>query len=816
MNGLLRDFRFAGRELARRPWLNGLAVLSLALGIGANTALFSVIDAVLWRGASGQDDERLAQIYFSDSSGFAYATFSVPDYLDIRRSATSFEQIAAQQMGIASSPAGERSELLFGEEVSANYFDLWGGKPQLGRSFLSSEDEAGTAAAVVILGESLWRRRFGGDPGVVGQSLTLNGQPFTVIGVAPEGFKGTFSVVAVDYFIPLAMSDRVAERPRLEQRGARSLFLRGRLKPGISPQMAEAELGAIAARLAAAYPDTNEGRKVRVVPAEDVALNPGLDKPLKAVAALLMTVVGLVLLIACSNIANLLLARASDRGREIALRLALGSGRFRLIRQLLAESFLLAAMGGVAGLGVALLLAQLLVRATPDLPIPLVLDVSLDGRVLLFTLVVAVVTGLACGLAPARSASRADLVTSLKGGEGGLASGRRRFTLRNMLVVGQVAVSTLVLIGGGLFLRSLGSFQKVDPGFSLRDGVMVQLAPGIGNRLSEEQGRVYYRQVVERLSALPGVRSAAIVGHLPLGANVHVNSMAAEGEVIEDWDQAPAIDTVEVGSGYFRTLGIELVAGRDFGPGDSAEAPRVVILNQTAAQQHFPGISALGKRVRFGEDEPWHEVIGVAADGKYRTLGESPRPFVYRAHDQDWNAMAGVVVAVAGDASSFLGPIRRTVEEIDREVPIFELKTLSEHLAFMLFPARMGALILGLLGLLGILLAAVGIYGVVAYSVARRRREVGIRMAVGAETRDVVRLVVGEGMRTVGLGLGIGILLALAASQLLRQFLFGIDAMDPLTFVFIPTLITAVALVANFLPARTAARVAPSETLRSE
>ncbi len=816
MNGLLRDFRFAGRELSRRPWLNGLAVLSLALGIGANTALFSVIDAVLWRGASGQDEERLAHIYFSDSGGFAYATFSVPDYLDLRRSATSFEQIAAQQMGIAASAAGERSELLFGEEVSANYFGVFGLEPQLGRSFHTDEDEPGTSAPVVILGEGLWHRRFGGDPEVIGKSLVLNGQPFTVIGVAPKGYKGSFSVVAVDYFIPLSMSRRIAEHDRLTERGSRSLFVEGRLKPGISPQVAEAEMGAIAARLAAAYPDTNEDRKITVVPAEEVALNPGIDKPIKAVAALLMTVVGLVLLIACSNIANLLLARASDRGREIALRLALGSGRFRLIRQLLSESFLLAALGGVAGLGVAMLLAQLLVRATPELPIPVVLDVSLNGRVLLFTFGVALVTGLACGLAPARSASRADLVTSLKGGVGGLAAGRRRFILRNVLVVAQVAVSTLVLIGGGLFLRSLASFEKVDPGFALRDGVMIQLAPGIGNRLSEEQGRVYYRQVVERLSALPGVRSAAVVGHLPLGGSIHTTSMAAEGQVVEDWDQAPEIDMVEIGSGYFRTLGIDLVAGRDFGPSETADSPRVVILNQTAASQHFPGVSALGKKVRFGEDEPWHEVVGVAADGKYRTLGESPRPFVYTAHEQDWNAMAAVVVAVAGDARPLVGPIRRTVEEIDREVPIFELKTLTEHLAFMLFPARMGALILGLLGLLGILLAAVGIYGVVAYSVARRRREVGIRMAVGAETRDVVRLVVGEGMRTVGIGLGLGILLALAASQLLRQFLFGINAVDPLTFVIIPTLIAAVALLANFLPARTAARVAPSETLRSE
>jgi putative ABC transport system permease protein len=816
MFDLVRDFRFAARLLARKPMTSALAALSLALGIGVNAAIFSLVDAVLLRDPPALRPAQLMEVYTSDSGGFRYATASYPDYLDLRDGNDVFSQLAAFDMTVASHDVGEGSELLFGEEVSANYFEMLGLEPALGRFLVPAEEAPAGAHPVVVLGHGFWQRRFGGDPAVVGRSLRLNGRDFEIVGVAPEKLKGDVPGVADDYWLPLSMHDAISESPRLGKRGSRSLFLRGRLAPGVSAAQAQARFDVLAQRLAAEYPDTNEGRTITLVPSRQVALNPGIDGPLFGVAGLLMAIVGMVLLIACSNIANLLLARAADRSREIAVRLALGAGRRRLVRQLLAESLLLAVPAGLGGLLLAAATTRLLVRFKPPLPIPLALDLGLDGRVLAFTLAVTVATGLLCGLAPALQASRPQLVGALKDDAAALGRRFRRLGLRNVLVTGQVAVSTLLLVGAGLFLRSLANARAVDPGFSLRQGVMAQVALGFGNRYTEQEGRLFYQRLVERVAALPGVDSVALAEHLPLAMQIHTRGLQVEGQPEVDEKDWPEADVATVGPGYFRTMGIPLPWGRGFSNADGPEAPGVVVVNETAARRYWPGEEPLGKHLRFDDKGPWLAVVGVAGDGKYRTLGEDPRPFVYQAFAQDYSSMMGVVVASRLDEGQLLAQVRHEIAALDPHAPIFDIKPMSEHLAVMLFPARMGAVLLAAFGVLGLVLASVGLYGVVAYSVSRRTREVGIRRAVGAGDGAVVRLVVGEGMVLVGVGVAVGLGLALAAGRFLGSLLYGIGAADPVTFVAVPLLLGAVALAANLIPARRALRVDPMEALRYE
>lgn len=816
MTELLRDLRLAARQLLRRPSLSGLAVLSLALGIGVNSAMFSIVNAVLLRDLPAARPGELVEVYTSDSGGFRYATSSYPDYRDFRRASTSFAELAAWQGAILTFDAGERPALLFGEEVSANYFDLLEVRPALGRWFLPEEEASYGTHPVVVLSHTFWQQHFAGSRDVLGRSIRLNGTPFTVVGVAAPTLRGSFPAFRTELWLPLVMHDAISEDADLEERGSRSLFLKGRLAPGVTAREAQAELATLAARLAAAHPDTNEDREISVVPSLQVALNPGFDGPLLGVAGLLMVVVALVLLIACSNIANLLLARAADRHREIAVRLALGAGRGRLIRQLLSESLLLALAGGVAGLLLADWLVRLIVGFRPPLPVPLSLDLSVDARVLAFNFAVATAAGLLCGLAPALRGSRPRLVPALKGEAEFLGRRYRKLGLRNVLVVAQVAVSTVLLLGAGLFVRSLIAAQSIDPGFSLRKGVVAQVALGFGSGYSEEEGRVFFRRLEERVAALPGVRSAALAEHLPLGLAVHTKGVELDGVDLTGQEDDNEVDTAAVGPGYFETLGISLPWGRAFGDEDGPGDPAVVIVNETAARRFWPGESPLGKRLRFKEGEPWREVVGVAADGKYRTLGEEPRPFIYRSFRQDYSSFVTLAVAGTADEADLLRAVRHEVETLDPDVPLFDIRTVSEHLSIMLFPARLGAWLLAAFGALGLVLASVGLYGVVAYAVSQRTREVGIRRAIGAQNGDVLRLIVREGMALVAVGSAVGLAVALVAARGLGSLLYGVHPADPVTFVAVPLLLAGVALLANLLPARRATAIDPMEALRRE
>ena len=817
MPHLLSDLRQAFRRMAKRPLLTGLAVLSLALGIGVNSAIFTLVNAVLLRDLPFAEPARVVDVYTTSSDGFAYSTSSVPDYLDFRQQSEALDGLVAARTYPLAFDDGAQTELVLGEMVSGNFFEVLGIRPAVGRAFGAAEDRIPGAAEVAVLGYDFWQRRFAGDPGIVGSSLRLNGRLFEIVGVAPEEFSGMTAALKIGVWVPLGAGDAIAERPFLDRRGSRSLFLKGRLQPSATPEQAEAELDLVATRLAEEFPDTNEERGATVVPSREVVINPGFDGYIQGGATFLMGVMVLVLLIACSNLANLFLAQTSTRGGEIALRLALGAGRGRIVRQLLTESFLIALAGGAAALLLAAWAGRLLAAFQPPIPIPLALDFAVDGRVFAFTLGLAVLTALACGLAPALQASKPDLALALKDQSASLGKTYRRFGARNLLVVAQVALSTILLIGAGLFVRSLMNAQSIDPGFTLRQGAAVTMMPGLGQQKSDEEMALFYEQVVERARALDGVRGAALAEGLPLGMSMQNRGVFFEGRDLPEGEDPPTIDLMAIGPGYFDTLGIPLTRGRDFTATDDAAAPRAVIVNETLARLYWPGEEPLGKRLRFddGPEAPFHEVVGVARDGKYRTLGETPRPYLYTAYAQDGDSMLTLVVDAPAEVRA-LADVRRLLDELDPNLPIFESKTLSEHLEIMLFAPRMGAALLASMGLLGLLLASIGLYGVVAYSVSQRTREVGVRMALGAERRDVLRLILGEGMGLVAIGAVLGVGAALLATRVLEGILYGVRPSDPLTYAVVPAVLLAVALLAHVLPARRATGIDPLRALRYE
>jgi predicted permease len=814
MRDLVQDLKFAVRQMARKPAVTLFAVLSLALGIGANSSIFSLVNAILFRELPAKRPQDLVEVYVGKQGEFQYATASYPDYVDLKSWNSVFSDMAGVNLALTTYDNGRSTQLLFGEQVSGNFFRLLGVRPALGRDFLPEEDRTPGTHPVVILSHRFWRQSLAGNPDIVGKTLKLNGIHFTVIGVGPEILRGSFPGVSSAFWVPLQMGDVMAGGASLQERGSRSLFLKARLAPGVTLERARAEADTLAQRLRTAYPVDDEGLTLSLVPSREVVLNPGLDGPIFGVAALLMGIVALVLLIACSNIANLQLVRAAERRREIAVRIAIGASRGRLIRQLLTESVLLALTGGVVGLMFAIWTARLIVAFKPPLPIPINLDVPLDWRVFAFNMGLALLTGILCGLAPALQSTRPEVVSAIKDDTAGLGRGHRRFGLRNLLVIAQVAISALLLVGSGLFLRSLGNAQSMDPGFQLRNGVAVQLALSLGNAYDETRGRAFYARLLERVRTLPGVRSASYVEHLPLGLNIHISDVEIEGKPKPPKGEEPTVDRSGAYPGYLDTMGIQLVAGRDFTASDDASAPRVALVNETAARQFWPGEDPLGKRVRFGEESPWMTIVGVVRDGKYRTLGESPRPFLYPNSQQLYTPFMALVVATDGDEQAMLQQIRRELDVLDPNVPIFKMGTMSEHLSIMLFPARMGAALLAAFGALGLLLASIGLYGVVASSVARRTREVGIRMSLGAKRSDVLALMVREGMTLTATGLAIGLGLAALASQLLQGLLYGIGTRDPITFLTVAVVLGVIALLANLVPAGRAMRVEPTVALR--
>ncbi|MGE5246292.1 MAG: ABC transporter permease [Betaproteobacteria bacterium] len=817
---MARDVRHAARLIRRSPLFALTAALSLAVGIGATTTIFAIANGLLLRPPAGVvEPRRLVDIGRVDHwqiDNTSYAT-----YLDVRARATSFTDVYAyrfepQPMSLnADEHAQAGAERVYGGLVSSNYFSVLGVGPQAGRLFADADDRHGPAY-LAVLSDRLWRRRFGADPAIVGRAITLNGRPFTVVGVAPAGFQGT-SLLAPDLWVPLTTAADAMPHGGtvLLARRAVWLLMGGRLKPGVTAEKATAELHLIAQALEREYPAENRGQDLRAVP---LSAFPGRIAPIAAFVGLLMGLVVLVLAIACTNVTGVQLARAAARRREIAVRLAIGAGRSQLIWQLTAETLLVFAAGAVLGLALARIMTALLVSLLPTLPVPLSLGLGLDWRVLAFTAAVTLAAALLSGLAPGLQAARTDVVSGLKADAPG---GRLRMGLRHALVIGQVALSLMLVVVAGLFGRALLRAGSIDPGFAPHGIELASLDLSLA-RYTDATGPVFARQLLERVRALPDVQSATMAAILPLGGDaLGMGGLSVPGVAPPAGQRFLDADWNVVEPGFFETMRMPLVSGRDFTAADRAGAPMAVIVNETAAREWWPGRDPLGQRLFQQKDGPDTKdltpliVVGVARDAKYRLLSDAPRPFVFVPLAQQYISRV-TLVARSRTGGRLAGELRSVVASLNPNLPIVTSQTLDDHTAFGLVPQRVAGSVAGSLGVVGLLLAAFGVYGATAYAVARRTRDIGIRIALGAGRGDVVGLVLRQGMALVAIGAGIGLAIAAAGARLLGSLLFGVPALDPVTFGGAVLLFAAVGLAACYVPTRRAVAIEAMEALRYE
>ncbi|MCI0408155.1 MAG: ABC transporter permease [Acidobacteria bacterium] len=808
MGTLLQDVRYGLRMLLKNPGFTVVAVLTLALGIGANSTLFSVVNSVLLRPLPFPNPGRLVAVWeFVPEKGWYREPFSFPDFADWREQTKSFEKMAAYTYVGATLGEGGDAEFVGGAAVSADLFPILSARPRLGRVFTAEEDRPGAARAV-ILGHGLWERRFHSSPEVLGQTILLDGESCTVVGVMPETFNFPIGGSPRSYWVPLTTDPDTRER--VELRGNHYLRAVGLLKEGIGPLQAEADLDTIARRLETAYPGTNHLMRARVLP-----LHEELVGDVRPALLVLLGAVGFVLLIACANIANLLLARASSRQKEIAIRAALGAGWGRIARQLLVESLLLSLAGGALGLLVAIWGVDFVVRLAPG-PIPRIGEIGLDVRVLAFTLGVSLLTGILSGLAPALRSARASLDPDLREGRGGEAEGWRRNRVRALLVVSEVALSLVLLAGAGLMLRTFQRLSGVDPGFKPENVLTVSVSLPNASYPNGAQRIAFVDRLLERVGAVPGVRSAATVFTLPLGGSNRSNSFR-----IPDRPQAPEGDPDAnyrtISPGYLVSMGIPLLKGRAFTAQDGATTPAVALVNETFARRFFPGEDPIGKVIETDEDGTRRrEIVGVVGDVRFDSLDSHLEPEYYVPYPQAPETSVTLVVRAAKDPSSLAPTLREQVRALDPSLPLYAVRTMEEYLAASVADRRVIALLLGSFAAVALALAATGLYGVLAYSVSRRTREIGIRVALGARPADVLKLVVAQGMLLTVAGLGIGLAGGLLLTRFLSGLLFGVRPTDPLTFAGVSALLAGVALLACYLPARRAARVDPVTALHYE
>jgi predicted permease len=745
---------------------------------------------------------------------------SYPDFLDYRNQATSFAGLTAEDMIQVAINSENQNDVIWGQVVSASYFDVMQVKPIMGRTFLPDEDKTVGGNPVVVLGNSFWQRRMASDPNIVGKKVQLNNRAYEVIGVSPEYFHGSKFALSMDFWVPISMAEELRRNPGvLAERGSHWMNVIGRLKPGVSMDQASAEMSAIATRLNQTYPDYRANNTQARVLGEVEGRFEDMGGVFKSAGAIAMAIVGLILLIACANVANLMLARAAARRKEIGIRLALGANRARLIRQLLTESLLLSLLGGALGLLLAFWVSDLMEGFIPVLEYNFVKDFfALDSRALVFTLIISLATGLVFGLAPAWQSSNPNVVPVLKGDPEAARRGKRRaFGLRNVLVVAQVALSLVVLVCGGLFIKSFRKAQTMDPGFDNPNGLIVSLSPQLVG-YDEEQARNFYKQIVERVSHVPGIEAASLARTLPLGDSSNSNGpILKEGETLARGSAGRNIMTNVISPGFFKTMQIPILEGRDFDDRDQQKTQRVVIVNQRMAQTLWPGESAVGKRIFIGaESRDALEVVGVVKTGKYRALAEDPKPFFYYPTSQRRPSTMLLVMRSSVDPRSLVSAVRSEVQALDRRVPVSGVKTMDEHKTYALWAPNMAASFSLAFGVVAMLLSAVGLYSVMAYVVSQRTREVGIRMALGANRADVLKMITRQGMRLAAVGVGIGLLLSLALAQVLSSLLIGVSGYDVSTFILVPTLLAGVALVACYLPARRATKVDPLVALRYE
>jgi putative ABC transport system permease protein len=804
---LVHDVRFAWRQLVRRPAFTAVAVLILGLGIGANATIFSWVETILLAPLPGAGDaDRLVALRgtTTDRTDLAY---SYPNFVDLQSSRPDgLEDVMAFRALPMNLRAGGDPVRVWGELVTPNFFDVLRIRPAVGRGFTAADASAPEREPVAVLSHGAWQRLFAGDPAVVGRSVTLNGRVFMIVGVGPAGFRGSLAGLALDVFVPITMQKAVMAGDRLPQRGNSFLEVMGRLAGGASLARAQAGASVVAARLATAYPRTNEGRGTVVLP----LWKNGASGVLMPVMATLMAVVGVVLLIACANLAGLLLARAAGRQREVAVRLAIGASRGRLVRQFLMESLLLAFAGGAAGLALSYWTAGLLSLFVPPTPFPVAFVARVSPSVVIFSIAVTLATAIVFGLVPAIRASRPEIAVTLKDAA---ATAAPKGRLRQTLVVAQVALSAVLLICAALFVRSLARAETIDPGFTLRQGLVasIDLLP---NGYDEARGVVFFQEVLQRLSALPEVRAATLATAMPLDIGSGSDmSVRIDGYQPRD-GQDPHTYYNRVGPRYFETMGIPIVRGRAIDDRDVAGKPIALVVNETMARRYWPGRDPIGSRVDFGSGPA--VVIGVARDGKYSRLNEEPRSYTYIALYQYFRPDALVEVRTSGDPTRVLPAIQREIRSLDPALPLFDIRTIEEHMQLSVFIPKMAGTMLGLFGSLALLLAVVGLYSVIACTVAERTREIGIRVALGAGRAEILRLIVGQGMVLTGTGLALGLVLAAGAAQVLKSQLIGLGAGDAMSFGLTTGVLVAAALAACLIPARRAAALDPLRALRRQ
>jgi putative ABC transport system permease protein len=828
LGDLLQDLRYGVRILAKQPGFTAVAVLALGLGIGVNTAILSAVNGFVLRPLSVEKPRELVAPYWGRKTDRqVWGDFSYPNYVDLRERNNSLAALCAWRetsAGISSSEGrkggeDDRAEVVWGELVSDNYFAVMGVKPMLGRDFLPEEVRTPNTHPVAVISYQLWQRRFNRDAGIVGQTIYLNGQQFTVIGVMPESFLGSTYFLYHSFWVPVMMAQKFGRRADWQTDRSSALFsLYGRLKPGVTMAQAEMDLNSVAGTLAQLYPNDDADTKIQ--------LTTELDSRYKAATTVIkyggflaLCVAGLVLLVACANVANLMLARAVARTREIGIRLAIGASRGRIVRQLLTESVLLAVLGGALGWVLAYWGADVIQASFPPVPYPISINFAPDGYVLKWMLGVSVLTGIIFGLAPALLASRADLVAVIKGVTASPAQSRRRWNLRGTLVIAQVTISIVVLVCAGLFIRSLRKALETDPGFRTDNMVTMMTNPRL---LGYDQKAIwrFFPELLHRIETQPGVRTAALTDEFPLTvSDLTRGPVVKEGEAEPPPNQGFISDCTFVSPKYFDTMRTPLVLGRDFTERDNADAPSVVIVNQEFARKLYGSPEqALGRRFRFAQGTPLMEIIGVAKDGLYRSLYEDRRPYMFLPiYQQSQGAVTLLISAQsAADLHAVAESARREIAQMDSRLPVVGVMMADENMSIAYWGPRLAAGAATTFGVLALVLATMGLYSVMTYDVSQRTHEIGIRIALGASLRDVLRLIVRQGMRMVVIGIALGLVGAFALTRVFASLLLGVGTTDAVTFVGVALLLVVVALLACYIPARRAARVDPLVALRHE
>lgn len=821
MNNFYQDVRHALRSMRKSPAFTTVAVLTLALGIGANTAIFTFINAIFFNPLPIHAPERVVALFTTDQRNRGglnnFLPISYLNGMDIQKEANSFSGVALYGgTGVSMTVDGE-AESLTAQIVSGNFFDLLGVPAVLGRTFRADEDGAPGSGPVIVLNYGLWQRKFASDPHVIGKSILLNAQSFTIIGVAPRGFQGATVIGGPDMWVPMSMHDQVLsglQKAYFNERRFLGFFAVARLKPGISAEQARGELHALGSNLESEFPLPNKDRNFTLLSLIESTINPNVRQLFTHAGALMMTVVGFVLLIACANIANLLLVRAAGRKREISIRMAVGASRSRIIVQLLTESLVLSTIGGLLGLGLAIVARNLLWQFRPPFLLQSNLDISLNPIVLMFTACITLGTGVIFGLAPALQASRPDLVSELKERAGGEMFSGRRFGLRNAFTVLQVALCLVALIGAGLFLMSLRTAQQMDLGFDTRNLEMVSFNVGSLN-YDPARTREFQRRVLETAAAVPGVKAATLAAAIPLFGGGFGRSVFPEGAEGSSDRNGVLVNIDGVAPDYLRTMGIPLVRGEDFSSSLREEDPKIAIINETAAHRFWRDQDPIGKRFKFFGTTEWIQVIGVSHDSKYFTLGEGPTPYIYLPLIQNPASATTLFFRTNASPSVTLNSVRNQLQALDRNLPLTNVWPIGQVISQSLWGARFGAGLLTIFAAIAVLLCAVGIYGVVSYSVGQRAREIGIRLALGAQSGDVLLMVLRQSALMIAAGLMLGLVSSFVLARLITNLLFGVNSNAPAAFGIMALILTLIGLVASYVPARHAAAVDPIIAMRN-